>query len=103
MERRLCRFRVEAVLTDRQLSADSSHPDSADLVITLYADEVCPASYACTQEGLAKVCGLHRNYVGNVEQATVNISLANLEALATGLRCGEEELLRRQLLLPPFR
>jgi transcriptional regulator with XRE-family HTH domain len=56
-----------------------------------------------TQEGLAKVCGLQKNYVGNVEQATVNISLANLEALATGLRCGEDELLRRQLLLPPFR
>jgi len=56
-----------------------------------------------TQRGLAKVCGLHKNYVSNVEQATVNITLANLKALATGLRCGEDELLRRQLLLPPFR
>jgi transcriptional regulator with XRE-family HTH domain len=56
-----------------------------------------------TQEALAKVCGLHRNYVSNVEQATVNITLANLEALATGLLCGEDELLRRQLLLPGFR
>ena len=56
-----------------------------------------------TQEGLGKVCGLHKNYVSSVEQATVNITLANLEALATGLRCGEDELLRRQLLLPPFR
>jgi transcriptional regulator with XRE-family HTH domain len=56
-----------------------------------------------TQRGLAEVCGLHKNYVGNVEQATVNITLANLEALATGLRCGEDELLRRQLLLPQVR
>ena len=56
-----------------------------------------------TQQGLAKVCGLHKKYVGNVEQVTVNISLANLESLATGLRCGEDELLRRQLLLPPVR
>jgi len=56
-----------------------------------------------TQEGLAKVCGFHRNYVSNVEQATVNISHANLEALATGLLCGEDELLRRQILLPRSR
>src|SRR4051794_31439201 len=56
-----------------------------------------------TQERLAKVCRLPKNYVSNVEQATVNITLANLEALATGLRCGEDELLRRQLLIPPFR
>jgi transcriptional regulator with XRE-family HTH domain len=48
-----------------------------------------------SQEELAQVCGLHRNYVSNVEQATVNITLANLEALARGLGCTEEELLRR--------
>lgn len=53
-----------------------------------------------TQEQLATHSGLTRNYISNVEQATVNISLANLEALAQGLRCGEDELLRRQLLLP---
>jgi transcriptional regulator with XRE-family HTH domain len=56
-----------------------------------------------TQEELAKYCGFQKSYVSNVEQAIVNISLANLEAFATGLRCGEGELLRRQLLLPPFR
>jgi transcriptional regulator with XRE-family HTH domain len=38
-------------------------------------------------------CGLHKNYVSNVEQGAVNISLANLEALATGLGCIEWELL----------
>jgi transcriptional regulator with XRE-family HTH domain len=56
-----------------------------------------------TQEELADHCGFHRTYVSNVEQATINITLANLEALAQGLQCGEDELLRRQLLLPPFR
>jgi transcriptional regulator with XRE-family HTH domain len=52
-----------------------------------------------TQHDLAERCGFHKNYVGNVEQATVNITLANLEALANGLNCGEDELLRRQLLI----
>jgi len=47
-----------------------------------------------TQQELAKRCGLSKTYIGNVEQGTVNISLANLEALAIGLRCSEEDLLR---------
>jgi transcriptional regulator with XRE-family HTH domain len=50
-----------------------------------------------TQQELANLCGLTKSYVCNVEQGAVNISLANLEALATGLGCGEEDLLR----LPP--
>jgi transcriptional regulator with XRE-family HTH domain len=56
-----------------------------------------------TQRTLANLCGLSTSYVSDVEQATVNITLANLEALATGLVCGEEELLRRQLVLPASR
>lgn len=48
-----------------------------------------------TQHQLAQQCGFANSYVGDVEQATVNITLANLEALAAGLRCGEEELLMR--------
>jgi ribosome-binding protein aMBF1 (putative translation factor) len=47
-----------------------------------------------TQKDLAEVCQFHKNYVSNVEQGTVNISLANLEAFATGLVCTEWELLR---------
>jgi transcriptional regulator with XRE-family HTH domain len=47
-----------------------------------------------TQEGLAKVCRLTKNYISNVERATVNLTLANLEALAAGLGCTEEELLK---------
>jgi transcriptional regulator with XRE-family HTH domain len=56
-----------------------------------------------TQHQLARQCGFSNSYIGDVEQGIVNITLANLEALAMGLRCGEDELLRRQLLLPPFR
>jgi len=53
-----------------------------------------------TQQQLAKYCGFQKNYVSNVEQAAVNITLANLEQLARGLRCGEDELLRPYLLSP---
>ena len=48
-----------------------------------------------TQHELARQCGFANSYVGDVEQATVNITIANLEVLAAGLRCGEEELLMR--------
>jgi transcriptional regulator with XRE-family HTH domain len=48
-----------------------------------------------TQEELATRCGFVRSYVSNVEQARINVTLANLEALAGGLECGEEELLMR--------
>ena len=53
------------------------------------------AARAYTQEYLAGLCGLTKSYVSNVEQATVNITLANLEALARGLECSEEDLLSR--------
>jgi transcriptional regulator with XRE-family HTH domain len=56
-----------------------------------------------TQHELARQCGFSNSYIGDVEQGTVNITLANLEAITNGLRCGEDELLRRHLLLPPFR
>lgn len=48
-----------------------------------------------TQERLGSLCGLSKSYISNVEQGTINISLANLEALANGLHCAEEDLLRR--------
>jgi transcriptional regulator with XRE-family HTH domain len=46
-----------------------------------------------TQSELAKVCNLSKSYISNVEQATVNISLASLEMLASGLTCREVDLL----------
>jgi transcriptional regulator with XRE-family HTH domain len=46
-----------------------------------------------TQDQLAEICGFTPSYIGDIEQQTVNITLANLEALATGLVCWEIELL----------
>jgi transcriptional regulator with XRE-family HTH domain len=53
------------------------------------------AARGYTQEQLGQLCGFHKNYISNVEQAVVNITLANLEALATGLGCPEGDLLSR--------
>jgi transcriptional regulator with XRE-family HTH domain len=49
-----------------------------------------------TQEQLAELCRLHKDYISDIEQATVNITLANLIALARALDCAESELLRRR-------
>jgi transcriptional regulator with XRE-family HTH domain len=46
-----------------------------------------------SQAELGHRCGFARSYVCNVESETVNISLANLEALAIGLDCSEYDLL----------
>jgi transcriptional regulator with XRE-family HTH domain len=51
--------------------------------------------HGITQEELGDLCGLSKNYISNVEQATVNITLASLEALASGLGCNESDLLAR--------
>ncbi len=48
-----------------------------------------------TQQELGNLCGFSRSYICNVEQGTVNISLANLEALAIGLGCAAIDLLIR--------
>ena len=50
-----------------------------------------------TQRELAKVCGFSTSYIGNVEQGTVNITLANLETIGRGLCCSAEDLLRKPL------
>jgi len=48
-----------------------------------------------TQHELAQRCGFPNSYISDIEQETVNITLANLEALANGLECAAEDLLRR--------
>lgn len=49
-----------------------------------------------TQEQLANETGLQKAYIGDVEQANVNITLARLETLANGLQCTVAELLGQQ-------
>lgn len=47
-----------------------------------------------TQEGLAGLAGLSRQYVGDVERGTRNISLVNIEKIATALKITLPELLK---------
>jgi transcriptional regulator with XRE-family HTH domain len=47
-----------------------------------------------TQEQLAELAGLHRTYVGSVERGERNVSLQNIERLASALGVEATELLR---------
>lgn len=38
-----------------------------------------------SQEGFADLCGLHRTYIGGVERAEHNVSVDNIERMATAL------------------
>lgn len=50
-----------------------------------------------SQEYLAELCELHRNYLGQVERREVNISLMNLEAIAKALNVNIIELLQNRV------
>jgi transcriptional regulator with XRE-family HTH domain len=54
-----------------------------------------------TQERLALLCGFEPSYIGDLEQQTVNVTLANLEAVAKGLGCTASELLLPPVEMPP--
>jgi transcriptional regulator with XRE-family HTH domain len=46
-----------------------------------------------SQEQLAERAGLHRNYVGGIEQGRRNVSIVNLYKLATALELDVGELI----------
>jgi len=47
-----------------------------------------------SQEGFAEKSGFHRTYIGMIERAEKNITLANIEKLAKALRLTISSLLR---------
>lgn len=48
-----------------------------------------------SQEALANACGLHRTYIGSVERCERNISIDNVQRIATALEVAPHDLLRR--------
>ena len=55
-----------------------------------------------SQEVLAELAGLHRNYIGHVERTEVNVGLANLEKIARAFEIPVHELLKMDILdYPP--
>lgn len=49
-----------------------------------------------SQEELADLAGLHRTYVGSVERGERNISIDNIERLASALKVDIKDLLRNE-------
>jgi len=47
-----------------------------------------------SQEGLAQRAGLHRTYIGMVERAEKNITLKNIQRIATALQVPIDILLK---------
>ena len=54
-----------------------------------------------SQEVLAELAGLHRNYIGHVERVEVNAGLVNLEKIARAFGISVHELLKMDDLEDP--
>ena len=52
------------------------------------------AARGWSQEVLAELAGLHRNYIGHVERVEVNAGLVNLEKIARAFEISVHELLK---------
>lgn len=50
-----------------------------------------------SQEHLADLCDLHRTYISDVERCNRNISIDNIEKIATALKVSPSELLNQDL------
>ncbi len=48
-----------------------------------------------SQEKLAELCAVHRNYIGRIERAETNIKFDSIMKLAAGLKVRPERLFRR--------
>ena len=62
---------------------------------------VLRVSRGWSQEVLAELAGLHRNYIGHVERAEVNIGLTNLAKIAHAFEVPVHELLKMEDLEMP--
>jgi transcriptional regulator with XRE-family HTH domain len=51
-------------------------------------------SFDTSQEELAKLCGVHRSYITEIESGLRNVSVLTLHKLAVALNCETWELLR---------
>jgi transcriptional regulator with XRE-family HTH domain len=68
------------------------HPPSARLRIAANM-RAARNRLGISQEALAEIAGLHRTYVGGIERGERNVSIDNIERLATALRIDVVDLL----------
>lgn len=50
-----------------------------------------------SQEDFAALCGLHRTYISDIERCNRNISIDNIEKIATAFHITASELLKEDL------
>ena len=50
-----------------------------------------------SQENLAFMCGLHRTYISDIERATRNVSVDNIEKIARSLKIAPSKLLEQEV------